>query len=263
MFSKSFDCMGTVFTFQIGGEHSIGQAASDVEKACSILIDADTRFSLYKPESEISQIASGALSWDSATPVQKDIRSQTKTWMEITEGFFNSTSPEGKYDPSGLVKTWAATNAAMFLEANGYRDFTLNAGGDVYIGPEVKTFPLTRVGLSNLKPINSPGASVNMILDVAGTKYRGIATSGSTERGEHIWLSPETLEIEKFLQVTVVGTDLVTADIWATAIISGGQAAFDLFARKVSSQVAVAVATGHDGRIQSTSGFASILANLG
>lgn len=263
MFSKNFDCMGTVFTFQLGGEANAEQVASVVDTACSILLDADNRFSLYKAESEISKIASGALSWESATSVQKDIRSQTQTWMEITEGFFNPTSPDGKYDPSGLVKTWAATNAAMFLEANGYRDFTLNAGGDVYIGPEVKTFPLTRVGLSNLKPINSPGASVNMILDVAGTSYRGVATSGSTERGEHIWSSDKSSKAEKFLQVTVVATDLVTADIWATAIISGGQKAFDLFANKVSKETAVAVATDHNGRIQSTSGFASILANLG
>lgn len=262
MFSKSFDCMGTVFTFQIGGEISASQVATDVETACSILVDADNRFSLYKPESEISQIARGEISWDSSSQVQQKIKSQTNAWMEATQGFFNPTSPDGTYDPSGLVKTWAASNAAMYLEANGYRDFTLNAGGDVYIGPEIKTFPLTRVGLSNLKPINSPGASVNMILDVAGTKFRGIATSGSTERGEHIWLSPEAPKSEKFLQVTVVATDLVTADIWATAIISGGQTAFDLFAKKETSNAAVAVATSHDGRIESTSGFASILANL-
>jgi FAD:protein FMN transferase len=262
MFSKSFDCMGTVFIFQIGGEQSISSAQADVETACSILVDADNRFSLYKPESEISQIARGALSWESSSSLQKEIRSETRVWMEVTEGFFNPMAPDGTYDPSGLVKTWAAKNASMFLEANGYRDFTLNAGGDVYIGPEVKTFPLTRVGLSNLKPINSPGASVNMILDVGGTKYRGLATSGSTERGEHIWHHLGSSTGETFLQVTVVATDLVTADIWATAIISGGQAAFDLFASKVSSKDAVALATGHDGRIQSTSGFASILANL-
>jgi thiamine biosynthesis lipoprotein len=263
MFSKTFDCMGTVFTFQIGGERDSGQTASDVETACSILVDADNRFSLYKDQSEISQIARGDLSWDASSAVQKEIRAQTENWKVATEGFFNSVSPDGTYDPSGLVKTWAAKNAAMYLEANGYRDFTLNAGGDVYIGPEVKTFPLTRVGLSNLKPINSPGASVNMILDVAGTKYRGIATSGSTERGEHIWLSSEASKTKQFLQVTVVATDLVTADIWATAIISGGQQAFELFEGKVKSEVAVAVATSHDGRIHSSTGFASILANLG
>jgi len=263
MFSRAYDCMGTVFTFQLGGSPDASQATKDLDIAFSILTDADDRFSLYKSESEISRISRGELSWEECSPVQRDIREQAQHWKEITAGYFDPHTPDGAYDPSGLVKTWAARNAAMYLEASGYRDFTLNAGGDVYIGPEVVTFPLSRVGLSNLKPINSPGASVNMILDTAGTAYRGVATSGSTERGEHIWRTADSPSSNQFLQATVVGTDLLTADIWATAIISGGQEAFQIFENKVPREQAVAVATGYDGRIHSSPGFSSILADLG
>lgn len=263
MFSTSFDCMGTVFTFQIGGTVDESQAAKDLDVAYSILDDADNRFSLYKDQSEISQLARGELSWEKCSPVQRDIRDQCQSWKEITAGYFDPSTPEGHYDPSGLVKTWAARNACVYLEGRGHRDFTLNAGGDVYLGPEVVTFPLSRVGLSNLKPINSPGASVNMILDVSGTAYRGVATSGSSERGEHIWRSPGPTHSKEFLQATVVCTDLITADIWATALISGGQEAFKLFEATVPQDKAVAVITGNDGRIQSSPGFSSILADLG
>ena len=102
-----------------------------------------------------------------------------------------------------------------------------------------------------------------MILDVEGTRYRGIATSGSSERGDHIWPAPNSTTKSEYLQVTVAATDLVTADIWATAIVSGGQLAFELFEAKVDKQTAVAIATSAEGRVQSSNGFASILANLG
>jgi thiamine biosynthesis lipoprotein len=255
--------MGTVFTFQVGGSVDASQTSKDLDIAFSILTDADDRFSLYKAESEISKISRGELTWEECSPVQREIREQAQNWKEITSGHFDPQTPQGSYDPSGLVKTWAARNAAMYLEASGYRDFTLNAGGDVYIGPEIVTFPLSRVGLSNLKPINSPGASVNMILDTAGTGYRGVATSGSTERGEHIWRSSDSEKSNQFLQATVVATDLITADIWATALISGGKEAFEIFESKIPKEQAVAVATGYDGRIHSSAGFSSILANLG
>jgi len=261
MFKHNFECMGTVFQFSIADSVDQDRVKNDVALACSVLVDADQRFSLYKPDSETSRLNSGDLSWGQASPVQLEIQGIVAGWKEKTGGFFDSVSPSGKYDPSGLVKTWAATNAALFLEANGYRDFTLNAGGDVYLGPEVKTEPLNRVGLSNLKSIADKGASVNMILDLAGTGFRSVATSGSAERGEHIW-GKENTGPSEYLQATVVATDFVTADIWATALISGGASALALFEKTVSQEQAVAVTTSFEGKISSTAGFAKVLAAL-
>lgn len=255
--------MGTFFTFKIADDSNRSSVEQDVETACSILADADDRFSLYKENSEVSRLNSGELSWELASSAQKDIKSQVEKWKQTTAGYFDALSPVGVYDPSGLVKTWAASNAAMYLEANGYRDFTLNAGGDVYLGPEVRTDPLTRVGLSNLKPISSRDASVNMILDVKGTQYRAVATSGSVERGEHIWRKPLDSNSEKFVQVSVIARDLVTADIWATALISGGSLALDHFQKSVSPDQAIAIATSASGKISTTEGFSQVLANLG
>ncbi len=259
MFQKTFECMGTVFTFQIADDISEGQAEHLCQHAFEILVDADNQFSLYKPESEISQIVSGALPWQKASGVQRDVRTQTEAWKEITGGYFNAVSPEGKYDPSGLVKSWAANNAFRFLEANGIRICTLNAGGDVLLGPDVGSAPLSRVGLANLRPIGSSDAGANIILELAHSEFRAVATSGSVERGEHIWYKNEKRE---FVQATVISRDLVTADIWATAIISGGHQAIELFDDQVSSTDAVAFAVTNKGAVIATEGFSGLLATL-
>lgn len=262
MFSKHFECMGTVFIFQVADDVDHKVISQDVEKACSVLVEADNRFSLYKPESEVSLLNSGKLDWDKASPVQKDIREKVLLWSRITAGYFDSVSSEGVYDPSGLVKTWAAANAGIYLEANGYRDFTINAGGDVYLGPEVKTQPLTRVGLANLKPISSKDAAVNMVLDLKGTDYRAVATSGTAERGDHIWRKTDSLQESPVIQATVVAKDLVTADVWATALISGGAKALDRFESTLNPDEAVAVMTFDNGRITASAGFSKVLADL-
>ena len=251
--------MGTVFTFQVADDVSEGQAEHLCQNAFEILVDADNQFSLYKPESEISQLVSGALAWEKASGVQRDVRDQTDIWKEATGWYFNAVSPEGKYDPSGLVKSWAADNACRFLEANGLRDFTLNAGGDVFLGPDVASAPLARVGLANLKPIGSQGAGANIILDLGHSEFRAVATSGSVERGEHIWHKSDQRD---FLQATVIGKDLITADIWATALISGGRQAIELFEDRVSPKEAVAFAVANRGGVIATAGFAELLATL-
>jgi FAD:protein FMN transferase len=253
-------CMGTVFIFKFAETVDYKTLQSDFISATEILDEADTTFSLYKPDSEISRLARNDIEWESASKVQQEIREQVLQWQEVTNSFFTPYSPSGEYDPSGLVKTWATTNAAIYLEANGYRDFTINAGGDIYLGPELKTHPLNRVGLSNLKPISVKDAGVNMILDLKSTEYRGVATSGSSERGEHIWRNDSNTD--NYLQVTVVANDLITADIWATAIISGGKSALDLFSEKLDSSKAVAIAISQEGLIDSTKGFANLLATL-
>lgn len=254
------NCMGTVFIFRFADSFSQDQTIADFKVACEILDEADSRFSLYKPESEISKLARGEINWADASQVQQEVKQAVEQWRNKTNSFFNPYSPEGKYDPSGLVKTWATANAAIYLEANGHRDFTINAGGDVYFGPAVKTEPLNRVGLSNLKPISAADASVNMILDLKNSDIRGVATSGSVERGEHIWLDQRNAE--QFLQVTVAARDLITADIWATAIISGGEEAFTLFEAAAPEIGACAITTSRDGAIRSSRGFVSLLAAL-
>lgn len=252
--------MGTGFNFKIAATNEYQTTRADVAVATEILDDADNTFSLYKLNSEISRIARSELAWEDSSLAQQEIKKQVALWQERTESFFTPYSPNGTYDPSGLVKTWATTNAAIYLEANGYRDFTINAGGDVYLGPDVRIPLLTRVGLSNLKPIRAQDAGVNMIVDLAGGKFRGVATSGSSERGNHIWLDAQNES--NYVQVTVVAQDLITADVWATALVSGGKRALELFQQNFPNGEAVAVVISASGAIESTPGFAPLLAAI-
>ena len=262
MFSKNFECMGTVFTFKIADDREIERTEADCDKAFEILDEADSLFSLYKPNSETSRLNTGEIAWSEASPVQRDVRTMCDDWKSVTSGFFDPEPSPGSYDPSGLVKAWATRNAALFLEANGYLDFTINAGGDIYLGPKVRTSPLTRVGLSNYVSISSPYASTNFVLELEGSGFFGVATSGSAERGDHIWSTKGARAEDKFLQVSVAAIDLITADIWATAIVAGGPEALIEFEKKVSATSGVALVTDQNGRISSTAGFTRLLATL-
>lgn len=250
--------MGTGFVFQIeddsGDQHLTELSAGALE----VLEDANQRFSLYLDDSEISRLIRGELPWIKASIQQKSILEQVEAWREKTHGFFDSRAGSKDYDPSGLVKSWATQNAADYLSANGVSGFTINAGGDILLSPDLISPVLNRVGLSNLRSIAAEGSGANLILDLANTRFRAVATSGTSERGEHIWRRDKASEL---MQVSVVGTSLVEADIWATAIISGGRSAWEVFDATRGGNL-VALATTTSGEIFSTRGFADLLARL-
>lgn len=252
------ECMGTFFLFQIQDPLSQVEAERMVDSAMEILDWADQTFSLYKPDSEVSKLNRGDLAWEEASVEQIEVRKLCEAWRSKTSGFFDARSGT-EYDPSGVVKVWAAARAASFLEANGIRSFTLNAGGDVYLSTELKRGMLTRVGLSAPKSIRSADAGANFVLELAGTGYCSVATSGSAERGEHIWA---TSDVERFRQVSVIGADYLAADVWATALIAGGSKALENFRAQCQEENLVAVVTAADGSLITTSGFVDLLATI-
>lgn len=252
------ECMGTFFLFQIQDPLSQVEAERMVDSAMEILDWADQTFSLYKPDSEVSRLNRGDLAWENASVEQIEVRKLCEAWRSKTSGFFDARSGT-EYDPSGVVKVWAAARAASFLEANGIRSFTLNAGGDVYLSTELKRGMLTRVGLSAPKSIRSADAGANFVLELAGTGYCSVATSGSAERGEHIWA---TSDVERFRQVSVIGADYLAADVWATALIAGGSKALENFLAQCQEENLVAVVTAADGSLITTSGFVNLLATI-
>jgi thiamine biosynthesis lipoprotein len=251
-------CMGTFFTYQIQGESSESESERMVDSATEILNWADETFSLYKTESETFRLRAGSLDWANATAEQLEVFRECQHWREVTAGFFDARDG-AEYDPSGLVKVWAAARAADFLEANGVRDFTLNAGGDVYLSSNLTPGHLSKVGLSAPRSIKSKDAGANFVLELAATEFHAIATSGSAERGEHIWGRAEK---ERFLQVSVIAKDFLAADIWATALVSGGMEAWEHFIEATSRDEFVALATAKDGSVISSAGFTNLLVAL-
>ena len=258
-------CMGTVFRF--AGKTPFDPAKTEqlVMRACAILHEADATFSLYKPESPLSRLARGETSVRELAPVVSEIWDACEQWESETDGWFSAFTPEHTFDPSGIVKTWAANAAAEYLLSNGLFDFTLNAGGDVLIADAASGENDWRVGIHKPISIAAAEAGALAVIDLAGTCFRAVATSGSAERGLHIW-NPKAAEraaADELVQVSVVARDLVTADVWATAAFAMGNRAIGLINSYNSShpdKAIEALSIAADGELAATEGFSSLFA---
>jgi thiamine biosynthesis lipoprotein len=186
-----FTSMGTVVS--LSGSH--------VDVA-PIFADYDARFSLYNPASELSRVNSGAIALPNASNELKDAYARAVDWRSLTGGAFTPHRPDGAIDLNGIVKALAMRAAAERLVGN----WVLTVGGDVVANGDA------------IVGIVDPFARDRLLTSVRiGTSGGAVATSGIAERGEHIWGRSTD-----FAQVTVVASDIVTADVLATAIMSGG-----------------------------------------
>ena len=252
-------CMGTGFRFQGHSALETGPTDFALQEACSILHEADRIFSTYKPDSSISKLAAGKTSVSQCPAVVSEIWDACEEWQKVTDGWFSAFAPDNIFDPSGLVKTWAAKRAADSLIAAGVTDFTLNAGGDVYISDAASTDFDWRIGLSKPVSIASDKAGALTVIDLRGTEFRAAATSGSAERGNHIWnpKAPGRAMATELLQVTVVARDLVDADVWATAAFAEGVTSL---ARLDAMAHLEAICVLADGQVAATRGFEALIA---
>ena len=245
-------CMGTVFRF-------VGRTDLDpskaIDEAVAILHEADNIFSLYKPDSPLSKLARGETSVSECPPVVNEIWDLCDKWTIETEGWFTAFTAQHTFDPSGVVKTWAANLAAEKLEQHGITDFAMNAGGDIRLSQEITPGFAMRIGISTPVTIASEEAGVLTVVDLNESNYRAVATSGTAERGVHIW-NPKTLAwANQLAQVTVVAQDLVSADVWATALFAAGDQALALADRHGIQALFV----DPEGQLSSTKGFTELL----
>lgn len=254
-FKRNEECMGTVFVFHGRTDHP--EFESVLNLACEKLHEADRIFSLYKPESPLSQLARGETSVDKCPPVVDHVWNLCEGWEKVTGGYFSPFTLQHTFDPSGLVKTWAAQTAIDVLLSAGIVDFTLNAAGDIWIGDDVTSDVDWKIGISKPVSIASSEAGVLAVINLKGTEYRALATSGIAERGRHIW-NPQSAELanSELVQVSVLAKDLVTADVWATAAFAEGPRALDRIAKQDGVE---AMFVFSDGTIDGTDGFAEVL----
>jgi FAD:protein FMN transferase len=260
------ECMGTVFRFAGRTDLNQTELAAKLSEACEILHRADRIFSLYKPESSLSRLARGEVTVGELEPVVSKIWDACEQWSEKTDGWFSAFTPARTFDPSGLVKTWASAEAAQVLLAAGQTDFTLNAGGDVYVAPGASEASDWRIAISKPVSIASAEAGLLTIVDLAETVFCALATSGSAERGEHIW-NPKTYDFasagqgfsadEKLVQVSVVAADLIEADVLATAAFAEGIRAVERLNARPNVE---ALFVSDKGHFAATDGFLNLVA---
>ncbi|MEI8230953.1 MAG: FAD:protein FMN transferase [Actinomycetes bacterium] len=253
-------CMGTVFRFVGRTNLPENELSNAVNQAIKVLHDADEIFSLYKPDSPLSKLARGDCSVSDCPEVVSTIWDECENWTKVTDGWFSPFTPEHTFDPSGLVKTWAANKSAQVLEQHGISNFAMNAGGDIRLSQDISSGVALQIGISKPITIASPEAGVLTVVNLNGSPFRAVATSGTAERGDHIW-NPKlgSAWATSSSQVTVVAQDIVTADVWATALFAAGENAVELVEKNnLADEIAVLI-VGIDGELTASKNFGSLL----
>ena len=195
-----------------------GVASGDLEAAFDYFENIDKRFSPYKSDSEVSLINAGKISEQEYSPEIKEVLLLAEKTKEETGGYFDVYRPDGKLDPSGLVKGWAIRNAAEILKKGGWKNFYVEAGGDIQVSGKNAESQLWSVGIRN------PFKQDEIVKVVHLKDGEGMATSGTYARGAHIYnpLNPSE-PLNEIVSLTVIGPDVYEADRFATAAFAMGR----------------------------------------
>ncbi|WP_253259845.1 FAD:protein FMN transferase [Subtercola boreus] len=237
MATHVFDTMGTGASIRFAGDLPPAEALTAVE---TCFAEFDAQFSLYRSDSEISEIARGALTLPLASERFRDLYAEALHWRSLTHDSFSPHRPDRVLDLSGLVKAKAMDAAAAGLSAADVHDWMLNVGGDLLVDGNLEGSPWH---VAVVDPDDRCHLLCTFDLDGSRTS---LATSGTTERGEHIWRSRAT---STYRQVSVVADDIVTADVLATAILAGGRERLDEAVETFGVDV---IAVDADGSIVAT-----------
>ncbi len=233
-----FDTMGTTVSIRVAdptdstADSNRTIAALDGIEKVFDLYDRD--YSLYRPESPLSQLSRNDVTLAEVSDDIRDTYARALDWRQSTHGAFTPHRPDGVIDLTGIVKADALASAHSVMRAHGFSTFSINAGGDMTVSGEPGTWV---TGIAQSDGLGNPAAVVRL-----GGEWSAIATSGFSERGQHIWRAADSTG--SIIQATVVSSDIVTSDVWATAIVSGGMDTLDLATRIAGLAVLVFHADG-------------------
>ncbi len=189
----------------------------DIEEVFSYFTYVDEKFSIYKESSEISAINRGMLHEEQYSKDMKTIFALAEETKKLTGGYFDILTPNGAYDPSGIVKGWAIHNASELLKEKGFINFFVDAGGDIEAHGKNSEKKTWSVGIRN--PFDR-----EKIIKTVYIEDKGIATSGTYIRGAHIYVPQEREKtITDIVSLTVIGPNAYEADRFATAAFAMGK----------------------------------------
>jgi FAD:protein FMN transferase len=229
-----------------------GVPPAALAEAFADLRRVDEVFSTYRADSEVRRLDRGELRPEDASPEVRQVLDLCERYERATRGWFSAWIG-GRLDPSGLVKGWAIDRACTILERHGARSYVVDAGGDVAARGHRGDGTPWRVGIRH--PVERGRvARVVLASDLA------VATSGTYEKGGHV-LDPRTgLPACGLLSVTVVGSDIVEADVHATAALAMGRDGLRLVEDLAGYE---GYAIGPDLRATWTSGFDALCERAG
>lgn len=179
----------------------------------------DAVFSTYKISSEISRINAHKLMIDDASAEMQEVLESCERLKSETNGYFD-ISYRGILDPSGYVKGWTIGRVEWLLRQGKADNFVVSAGGDIVCAGHRADGTPWSVGIAN--PTSSAESIKNLNLS-----DRSIATSATYERGDHIYNPLTKQTVNELTSVSIIGPDIVMADVYATTVFVMGKAGID------------------------------------
>jgi thiamine biosynthesis lipoprotein len=207
------DLMGMTITVEIADDFA---KESEIDMVFVYFESVEKRFSVFKDDSEITLINKGKINQSQYSEDMKTVFALAEKTKKETNGYFDIVTPDGKYNPSGLVKGWAIYNASILLLKKGFKNFYIEAGGDIQANGINGQGTKWSVGIQN--PFDP-----SQIVKVIFLKDIGIATSGSYRRGQHIYDPYNANEpLTEIVSISVIGPNVYEADRFATAAFAMG-----------------------------------------
>jgi thiamine biosynthesis lipoprotein len=195
------------------GDPAVTRAFDVAQRELELL---DHRFSHYAPDSEISSwLSGGSISPEAVADFAYVLR-QCGRLTEDSDGIFTAKNPAtGTVDTAGYVKGYAIRRSSDVLQRHGLRNYLLCVGGDSYCCGQPDADRPWRVAVTDPQRPRAIAALVE-VTDQA------VATSGTAERGEHIWNLASGAR-GPLLSFTVIGPDVAEADAYATIGFAMGE----------------------------------------
>ncbi|CAL8973372.1 hypothetical protein TESS_TESS_02727 [Tessaracoccus sp. O5.2] len=245
--------MGLPIAFHVRGPLARGAVVENaVERAFDELRADDDLFSTWKPDSPVSRIRDGRDSLDDAPLRIRRVAALCDEARQRTGGAFSAWLPDGhgarRFDPTGLVKGWAVEQALRGVVARldplGAHDVLVNAGGDIAVHCSRTDTPDWAIAVEDPR-------DRRRVVQRLELRTGAVATSGTAARGRHI-TDPSTGEpANKLLSATVIGPELMWADVYATAAFVLGRSGLGWLATRPAH---AAVLVDHDGSVTTIRG---------
>jgi FAD:protein FMN transferase len=237
--------MGMPITVEICGATD----KTPVDAVFDYFQEVDRRFSTYRNDSEISAINRGDIPVKDWSGEMLEVLALAERTKNETGGYFDIRKPNGSLDPSGMVKGWAIRNAAGIVHRACVGNFFIDAGGDIQSCGRNASGLDWSVGIRN--PFNA-----GEVIKIIYPRGRGVATSGTYVRGQHIYNPLRTGDsISEIVSLTVIGGDVLEADRFATAAFAMGRDGI-LFLEQTPGLEGYMVDS--KGRATPTSGFGAL-----
>jgi len=240
------EVMGTIVTIDVYVDAGmpVDRLAAHVGRARSALHRADDVFSTWKADSPMSRLRRGEATVGQMPPEVAVVLDACRAARVLSDGWFDPWALPGGVDPTGYVKGWAAERALDALRMPDVAAAVVNAAGDIasFGGPA----PGAPFRFAVVDPFDR--TRLACVVEHTGA----LATSGTYERGQHLFDPRSRRATLAVASATVTGPELGMADALATALAVGGQ---DVLERIDALDGFEALVIGHDGARRSTSGF--------